>query len=163
MTNVSSDIKHHASLLANVKATLDYCFEELKDTKINIAEVLVKIAQIEFQIKKTNLDIELTEDPYGRPLETGQESPRVEKLIRTMESEVKYLEGDLFKLKGQLAIYNNDISLHEDQISTKLSRLEEIKDDLKKILSPDKEFEKTFGQIFKEAASIKAEYRSSDD
>ena len=80
-----------------------------------------------------------------------------------MESEVKYLEGDLFKLKGQLAIYNNDISLHEDQISAKLSRLEEIKDDLKKILRPDEEFEKTFGQIFKEAASIKAEYRSSDD
>ena len=47
MTNVSSGIKHHASLLVNVKATLDYCFEELKDTKINIAEVLVKIAQIE--------------------------------------------------------------------------------------------------------------------
>ena len=163
MTNMSSNIKHHVSLLANIKTTLDYCFKELKDTKINTAEVLVKIAKIEFQIKKTNLEIELTEDPHGRPLETGQESPRVEKLIRTMESEIKYLEGDLFKLKGQLAIYNADTDLYEEQICMMFSRLEEIKDNLKKILKPDEEFEKTFGQFFKEAASIKTEYRSNDD
>ena len=154
--------KDHRLSLRNFKTILEYCYETLKGLKTQKASTLSKIAEIEFKIRKINLDIQLIEDPYGKPLETGQESPPVEKLIRSLECEVKYLEGDLLLLKGDLATYEADINLYEEQISDKLCDLKAMKDDLKKSLNPDEDFEKTFGDFFKKAWSIEAEYKNNE-
>ena len=42
-----------------------------------------------------------------------------------------------------------------------LNIAKEMKDDLKKNLNPDEDFEKTFGDFFKKAWSIEAEYKKS--
>jgi len=154
-------MNEHLSALSNLKTMLLYCYEKSKDTKNMKARTLSDIAEIEFKISKINLEIEVMEDPTNRPLETGQEAPALEKLIRTKESEVKYLEGDLLLLKGNLATYEADINLYDEQISNKLYDLKEIKDDLKNNLNPDEDFEKTFGDFFKKAWSIEAEFKKS--
>ena len=163
MPTLSSRAKNYHAMLNNINATLSYCFEKHKDLKISYANTLGMIAEIEFKIKKINLEIEIIEDPISRPLDVAQESPRVEKLIKSMESEVKYLEGDLLKLTGKLAICKSDLPLYEEEISDKLSRLKEIKDDLKKTLSPNNDFDQIFGKFFKQAWAIKAEYQKHDD
>ena len=161
MTLNKPSMNEHLSALSNLKTMLLYCYEKSKDTKNMKARTLSDIAEIEFKISKINLEIEVMEDPTNRPLETGQEAPALEKLIRTMESDVKYLEGDLLLLRGNLATYEADINLYDEQISNKLYDLKEIKDDLKNNLNPDEDFEKTFGDFFKKAWSIEAEYKKS--
>ena len=161
MTRNKPNINKHVSALNNLKTILLYCYEKSKDIKNTKARTLSNIAEIEFKISKINLEIEVMEDPTNRPLETGQEAPALEKLIRTMESDVKYLEGDLLLLKGNLATYEADINLYDEQISNKLHDLKEMIDDLKKNLNPDEDFEKTFGDFFKKAWSIEAEYKKS--
>ena len=163
MTSNKSNINQHLSALSNLKTILIYCYEKSKDIKNIKARTLSSIAEIEFKISKINLEIEIMEDPTNRPLETGQEEPALERLIRSMESDVKYLEGDLLLLKGNLATYEADINLYEEQISNKLYDLKEMKDDLKRILSPDEDFEKTFGDFFKKARSIEAEYKNHNE
>ena len=154
-------MNEHLSALNNLKTILLYCYEKSKDIKNTKARTLSNIAEIEFKISKINLEIEVMEDPTNRPLETGQEAPALEKLIRTMESDVKYLEGDLLLLKGNLATYEADINLYEEQISNKLYDLKEMKDDLKENLNPNEDFENIFGDFFKKARSIEAEYKKS--
>ena len=163
MTPNKSNTNEHLSALNNLKTILLYCYEKSKDIKNIKARTLSNIAEIEFKIRKINLDIEVMEDPTNRPLETGQEAPALEKLIRTMESDVKYLEGDLLLLKGNLATYEADINLYDEQISNKLYDLKEMKDDLKKNLNPDEDFEKIFGDFFKKAWSIEAEYKKDNE
>ena len=163
MTPNKSNTNEHLSALNNLKTILLYCYEKSKDIKNIKARILSNIAEIEFKISKINLEIEVMEDPTNRPLETGQEAPALEKLIRSMESEVKYLEGDLLLLKGNLATYMADIKLYEDQISNKLYDLKELKDDLEKKLNPNEDFERTFGDFFKKAWSIEAEYKKNNE
>ena len=156
-------MNEHLSVLNNLKSILLYCYEKSKDMKNKKARTLSNIAEIEFKISKINLEIEVMEDPTARPLETGQEAPALEKLIRSMESDVKYLEGDLLLLKGNLATYEADIKLYEDQITNKLYDLKELKDDLEKKLNPNEDFERTFGDFFKKAWSIEAEYKKNNE
>ena len=163
MTVNNSNINKHLSSLNNLKTILIYCYEKNKDIKTTRAQTLSSIAEIEFKISKINLEIEVMEDPTNRPLETGEEAPALEKLIRSMEADVKYLEGDLLLLKGDLATYEADIKLYEDQISNKLYDLKELKDDLEKKLNPNEDFERTFGDFFKKAWSIEAEYKKNNE
>tara|TARA_B110000444_G_C18593855_1_gene479734 strand:+ start:47 stop:538 length:492 start_codon:yes stop_codon:yes gene_type:complete len=162
MINKIVTIRDRLLLLKSIIDTLGYCYQELKLLKKKHAFTLSEIAEVEFNIGKINLDIEIIEDPYMRPLGTGEESPRIEKLIRSMESEIKYLDNDLSILIDNKDIYKADINLYRDEISEKLSRLKEIKEDIDTAVNPDEDFEKTFGQFLKQAESIEAEYTRYD-
>ena len=97
------------SHLNKIKNILSCLYDELKSTNERINYSHKKLSDYQHDVSKINLDIETIVDPYSRPLGTGQENPSLENFIRTLESKIKYLEGDIATTKGELALDEDNI------------------------------------------------------
>ena len=85
------------------------------------------------EILSINHDIEMIEDPYSRPLETGQENRKVEELIRGLEAKVKHIEGESLTLKGKCVKCKSFIDDCEYQIHKCEEKKSEIDKEIKSL------------------------------
>ena len=87
------------------------------------------------EILSINHDIEMIEDPYSRPLETGQENRKVEELIRGLEAKVKHIEGERLTLKGKCVKCKSFIDDCEYQIHKCKEKKSKIDDEISSLES----------------------------
>lgn len=135
--HIPSLMKNAQSKMQRLKLRIDD-FEKLKETEISRKEeYLHEISEKDHEIKSMNFDLENAEDPVARPLETGQEVPRVEMWIREMESKVFYLQGDVALLKSKALKSNQLISTYKYHLSLSLKEVMQIQKKINKLETAD--------------------------
>ena len=81
------------------KDRIDY-YNNVMQKQISIREeCYLKIFDQRTQIRLINTDIEMIHDPSGRPIGTGQENSKVERLLLSLETKIKRFEIRIHKLQ----------------------------------------------------------------
>ena len=131
MDNYKAYKQKSLQTLGVLKFKVEHFIENYKELQDSNLQICRKLAIVNYRIMKINHEIECMECPVSRPLETGQESPQLEHLIRDMEADVHYLEGDRAKLNGDLAVNISDIDECKFQIDLNIGLFKKEKDSCK--------------------------------
>ena len=152
-------IKSYKSNLRNIMIIMSYLYNEHKKNMCIYYDSLKRIVEIDYKIAFISYEIENIEDPIARPLGTGDENYNIEKIIRTSESKIKYLEGDRLLIQAKIAESLAKATMYEDEITNKREQFDDIKSKIKDIENP--EAEEWLRALSKKANSISAEYKTT--